>query len=290
MINNVSSFLSYKAAYKFKQHDDLIIDSDELKYVRAKYNGLCELISNYVLMQDMLGKQYTLPPKELPQITAWENDAEKAFHEFLKSPRRHSLGGKQVERARFFFCYSEKNPKPYVTPVYSLFINSQNLQYMTDTHILHMVSWVACLMALFFSVYPCDLFANQPKPYRKNQQGNATVDKNILLNKLNSLQDGTSIKFFTFKKGFFTLAVHSMLIKKINGEKYSFFDPDHGAFNDLNFDALTQVLDHIADKNQAHHMVFIDAEQFVKTFNIRERMEQRANNAVDLFAPKACFA
>ena len=232
------------------------INSGKLNKIKIKYNGLCEIICNYVLLEDMLGNNHPIPLQEDVQAN-------------LSQIQDYKLAITFKENSNFVKAYKNK---------YGDKITKDNLRKVEDTHILNVTSFVSRLLALFCSIYPCNLFSNAPftkKPYRNkrlpNGQIRAFVNKEILSEKLSCLEDGFYIKFFAFQKNGFSLFGHSMLIKKICDNTYSFFDPNHGESMNLNLDELTEKINNSVKENHANRIAFIDAKKFVKSFEIQQK-------------------
>ena len=89
--------------------------------------------------------------------------------------------------------------------------------------------------------------------------------------RLNQLEVGFYIKFFAFKKSGLSMDGHSMLIKKIADNKYSFFDPNHGEHANLNIDQLAEEINRSTKEMSANRMVFLDARHFVSSYHIAKK-------------------
>lgn len=234
------------------------VTSGKLNTIKIKYYGLCEIICNYILLEDLLGKKNLLPLQEDVQAN-WLNT----------QPGFEQLGMKFKENTNFVTLSRNK---------YGDKITLENLRKVEDTHILNVTNFFTRLIAVLFSIYPCNLFSNSPfakSPYSctKLPDGKIQicVDKSMLSERLNQLEIGFYIKFFAFKKNGLSMQGHSMLIKKIDDNKYSFFDPDHGEHLSLNIDELAEKINKSTEELSANQMVFLDAKDFVNSYQIDKK-------------------
>lgn len=234
------------------------VTSGKLHEIKIRYNGLCEIICNYILLNDMLGENHLLPLQE-DVFENWLNT--EAGNEQLKL--------KFKEDSTFVTNYRNK---------YGEKITVDNLRKVEDTHILNVTSFFTRLLALFFSIYPCNLFSNAPftkSPYITTQLYDGTtqalVDKEMLSERLGQLDNGFYIKFFAFRKNGFSMEGHSMLIKKIGDNQYTFFDPNHGEYMGLNIDELVEKINSATKEHRANHMAFLDAREFLNSYQIEEK-------------------
>lgn len=231
------------------------VTSGKLNNIKIKYNGLCEIICNYILLEDLLGKKYPLPLQDDVNVN-WLNT----------QPGFEQLGIKFKDNTSFVMNYNNK---------YGDKITLENLSKVEDTHILSVTNFFTRLIAVLFSIYPCNLFSNSPfakSPFSYIKLPNGftqtRVDKLMLSERLNQLEVGFYVKFFAFKKIGLSLNGHSMLIKKINDNKYSFFDPNHGEYLNLNIDELAEKINKSTEEQLANQMVFLDARDFVSSYQI----------------------
>lgn len=231
------------------------VNSGKLQEIKIKYNGLCEIICNYILLEDLLGNNNNLPLEEDVQAN-WVNI--EAGNEQLKL--------KFKDDTHFIENYRNK---------YGDKITVENLRKVEDTHILHVTHFFTRLIAVLFSIYPCNLFSNAPfakLPYSTTQSDDGRtqtlVDKEMLSEKLNQLDDNFYIKFFAFQKEGLAMQGHSMLIKKIGDNNYTFFDPNNGEYTGLNIDGLAEQINNSTKEVRGNQMVFLDARDFLNSYQI----------------------
>lgn len=234
------------------------VTSGKLNKVKIKFNGLCEIICNYILLEDLLGEKNLLPLQKHVQAN-WLNT----------QPGFEELGLKFKKNTNYVTNYSNK---------YGDKITLENLKKVEDTHILNVTNFFTRLIAVLFSMYPCNLFSNSPfarPPYSCTKYPNGKiqtcVDKSMLSEKLNQLGIGFYIKFLAFKKNGLAMEGHSMLIKKIDDNEYSFFDPNHGEYLNLNIDELAQKINKSIREYSANQIVFLDAKDFVNSYQIEKK-------------------
>lgn len=248
-----------KGVIEFSQSNiNRAITSGKLNEIKIQYNGLCEIICNYILLNDMLGENHPLPLQK------------DVFENWLsKEAGKEQLGMKFKDDSTFVTNYRNK---------YGEKITVENLRKVEDTHILHVTSFFSRLLALFFSIYPCNLFSNAPftkSPYMSTSLADGTtetvVDRDMLSEKLSQLDTGFHIKFLAFRKSGFSMNGHSMLIKKTGDNQYTFFDPNHGEYMGLTVDELAQKINHATKEQCANHMAFLDAKEFLNSYQIEEK-------------------
>lgn len=232
--------------------------SKKLNEIILKYNGLCEIICNYVLLEDMLGVKNPLPLK-YDVKPDWMNTQ-------FGSER---MGMKFIDNSGFVSNYRNK---------YGDKVTKEMLKKVEDTHILDVTGFFTRLIAVLFSIYPCNLFSNSPfakAPYSctklPNGKTQTCVDRVMLSERLNELEIGFYVKFLAFEKHGLSIVGHSMLIKKMDDATYSFFDPDHGEYLNLNINELAEKIDKSTYEQSANQMVFLDAREFVNDYHIFEK-------------------
>ena len=93
----------------------------------------------------------------------------------------------------------------------------------------------------------------------------------MLSERLNKLEVGFYIKFFAFNSTLTSMRGHSMLIKKIAANQYSFFDPNHGEDQNLDIDDLAAQINRSTKENHANKMVFLDAREFITSYQITKK-------------------
>lgn len=146
----------------------------KLRKIELRFNGLCELISNFVILNDLLGKH-----------------KDQDFYGGLSS------GNFSYEQT------SQNLLKLKITP------DSLNTPVIKKSHILDVSSFFQKMLAFLFNIYPYSLFSFMDKV-----QIDKKVNQALISEKFNALDDSTYIKFMVFHKTYTTFTGHSMLIKK----------------------------------------------------------------------------
>lgn len=213
-----------------------------------KFDGLCELISNYVIMENLLGK----------------DTCEDTSHFNEKLSRGNFSYGWQ-DGALFL-----NPPVNHLKAQIGLF--ALNQKEVKQSHILYFSSMFEKLMAYLFNIYPHDLFS----VFDKVQQSDNKVNEMLLSQKLNTLDDGAYIKFSVFTKGIFSFQGHSMVIKK-TGHDYSFFDPNVGEHLHLNSAGLCSKINDAMKRYHGTHMAFINGSEYVA--GLKKENESKENQA-----------
>ncbi len=211
----------------------------ELNKINTKYNGLCEIICNYIIMEDLLGKT------DFP-----------LSQEYNKNSFNLSLVNNN------FVLQHNANSQNHLQAKINLFtLNSPKVR---QSHILQVSTFFEKFLAYLFNIYPNDIFSINEKAQRNKQ-----VNKPLLINKLSKLEDHTYIKFNVFAKRNFVFEGHSMLIKK-TGDTYSFFDPNEGEYTNMDIDALCEKINDGMQKYQATHMAFMHGNKYIEHLKFSE--------------------
>jgi hypothetical protein len=108
---------------------------------------------------------------------------------------------------------------------------------ITTSHLLDVFSIFHRVIAYLFGIYPDNVLSIWDQWHVVDNTG--TVNTSILRKGLIDIDDGETLKLEVFKRGCFTLSGHSLLIKKLDGNNYIFFDPNRGEDRNLSFYELS---------------------------------------------------
>lgn len=213
----------------------------ELVNINRKFRGLCDIICNIVLVKDLLGS----------------NEDKK----FLKRK-----------------------------------ITLETLNSLTDSHITDVYSYFSKFFAFTFNVYPHNLFSRVEQKQliifskeEKKSSGSLSLVSNsgqqlvlseakkelnrpLIAEGLKRVEKGETLKVETFSKDSWRLSGHSLLVKKVNDDNYTFFDPNQGEYRDLSGEAL---LDKIRDANAFSNLLFMRASGFLKDLDAHSTRFER---------------
>ncbi len=212
-----------------------IENHDTLSSFVLRFNGLCELVSNCVIANDLMGSKNNTFRNKLAQLGKYDV-------ELLPGDRTMKLILKTLTN---------------VKSSYQEVITLDRLDSYTKTHILDVTSCFQSMLSYVFGIYPFDLFS-----YGDKVQIGKTVNQPLLKRKLDLLDDGTYIKFQAFKKTYFGFQGHSMVIKK-TGDLFSFFDPNGGETFDLDLNGLCHQIN--SSMAGATHMSFLDGKKYIQS-------------------------
>jgi ribosomal protein L28 len=118
-----------------------------------------------------------------------------------------------------------------------------------NSHLLDVYSLFRRIIAYLFGIYPdnvfsiCDQWRLVNKVSSTDGKIRRIIDKNLLSQGLSSVAEGETLKLAVFNKIGLKLSGHSLLIKKMMHNKYVFFDPNAGAYQDLSFVQLRAHID-----------------------------------------------
>ncbi|WP_115705632.1 hypothetical protein [Legionella sainthelensi] len=251
MINRENNLISFCQANICNEVAENPNKFETLSKFRLKFNGLCELICNYVIMQDLLGR---------PIVNNSRND----------QYQKDNLNWFQRGDAIILGKPSENHLKKQIE------LPLLNTPRVKQSHILYVSSFFEKCKAYLFNIYPHDIFSYTEKV----QQNDATVNRAVLEDKLKSLENGMNIKFSVFSKGLFSFQGHSMVIKK-TGEKYSFFDPNYGEYPNLDINKLCDKINNAMKEYDGTHMAFLNGKEYVASLE--------KNNATTMSAFKESY-
>ncbi len=114
------------------------------------------------------------------------------------------------------------------------------------SHILSVYSVLRRIIAFLFGIYPNNIFSCCKQWKLVNKQENSTirqVNRLILGNSLKKIENGETIKLAVFSKSGLSMKGHSLLIKKMQNDSYTFFDPNTGEHRNLSFIQLSNNID-----------------------------------------------
>ena len=218
---------------EFEQHD-------KLKLFMLRFDGLCELISNSVIADDLMGATDQVLKSQLAEFNKQLLDVK-------------FLNDRTIQLIYKVLLNQAANP-------YEEKISLMHLDEFSTTHILNTASYFQQMISYFLNIYPFDLFSITEKSV---QTGNK-VNQSVLGSKLESLEDGFYIKFMVFSKGIFSFQGHSMVIKK-TGHTFSFFDPNFGEKFGL---SLAELGAQINERTlRGGYLAFIDGKKYIQSIN-----------------------
>lgn len=212
---------------------NIIIDAlpdlqmETLTNFNDRFGGLCEIVCNFVLVNDLLGS-VNVPLQN---------------NEIKLSKKLNSN------------YFVEK-----ITP------QGLNQPHIKKSHILDASSFFVKIIAFIFDIYPCSIlsFYEQRQLLLKNELGEKFINPDVVRKRFDALDTDQYVKFEVFSKGF-GFSGHSMLIKKTNDNEYSYFDPNTGEHSKLDFEALMPFLND-SYRKWGNCVAFIDAEAFLKQY------------------------
>ena len=232
-------YLANNRFISFNQSElcDLVSNNEtvyaDLQRINIKFHGLCELICNYVIMENLLGQED-------------QNLANTSFNQ-------QSFSLTQQDNLLIFSTSPQRNLLKEKIQLFSL-----NQPRVKNSHILNVSSFLSKVLAYLLGIYPHSLFS-----YHDRIQQDKTVNQSLLKQKLSTLSKGAYIKFNVFIKKRLHFSGHSMLIKKTETNDYSFFDPNQGEYSHLTTDALIVKINDAFAKYQGTHLAFIDGAHYL---------------------------
>lgn len=233
-----------------------LIGSDEFKQYAnlntfvVRFNGLCELICNSVIADDLMGSKDRLLKSQLQKFN------------------KDLLDVKWIDNRAIQLIY--KTLLTNASNPYKEKISLMHLDTFSSTHTLDATSYFQQMTAYILGIYPFDLFS-----YGDAVQTGKKVNASVLENKLAQLEDGSYIKFMAFSKGFLGFQGHAMVIKK-TGRTFSFFDPNSGEKFGITPEELSGYIDSAMLFYHGTHMAFMDGKEFINSVRRANPMSQSA--------------
>ena len=230
--------------YRFNQGPlcDNLKKHSQLDKISLRFNGLCEIISNCVIANDLMGKH-----------TSYFEAILASFDDDLSYLAEQS--NSRIIKLVYNSIADYQN-------TYEQIISKNHLDLYIQSHILDKSTYLQQIMAYFWDVYPFSLFSSH-EPIQLQKK----VNQSIFKNRLDSLPNGAYIKFEVFHKKMLKLHGHSMVIKKTN-DTFAFFDPNDGEKYQLDIDSLCQEIDLAMQKYDATHMAFLDGKRYISSVPI----------------------
>jgi hypothetical protein len=110
------------------------------------------------------------------------------------------------------------------------------------------------------------LMLHPPHNHKKlfNSESKRKVDAPLLMNTLDKLASGTTLKLEVLNHQIYGFYGHSCLIKKTSDSTYIFFDPNQGEFRDLSAENLTMLIDDLVRDFDATEIHIFPAEVYLK--------------------------
>jgi len=217
---------------------------NKLKSLIIRFDGLCELISNNVIADNLMGNTDRIIRSNMAKFKKELLDIEPN-------------GDQSIQLIYKALKNNASNP-------YEDNISLMHLNTLSKTHILDVSSYFQQMFSYFVGIHPFDLFSFNDKV----QVGNS-VNQAVLADKLDTLGEGSYIKFMTFSRGLLGFSGHAMVIKK-TGNTFSFFDPNAGEQFDLNLLSLCEQINKAMrgfGNHKPTHMAFLDGNKFIQHVN-----------------------
>lgn len=140
----------------------------------------------------------------------------------------------------------------------------EKMENLSKTHVLSLSAFLDYIKFIFFGSIPCNIFTNEEQ--KQIRKGDGNLNEVLLSNRLDKIEIGSCIKFSTFELNQFRKPVtgHSMLITKLDEDKYMFFNPDRNSPSCSFFDKenLIDHLNKVFPKNA--ELAFIDNDELMK--------------------------
>ena len=233
-------------APEFEQHATL-------KPFVLKYGGLCELVTNSVISDNLMGSKDNVIRAHFEKLDLSLLD--------IETMNDHTI--------RLIFKVLMNNA---VNP-YKKNLSCMHLDSYSTTHLLDITSYFQQMMAYCLGVYPFSLFS-AGEHVKIQAELDATAHSAALERQLHALEDGSYIKFMVFRRGWFEFTGHALAIKK-TGDSFSFFDPNVGETFDLNFSQLCHCIMAAKKTYNGTSLAFLDGNTFVKTIADRIGQEEK---------------
>jgi hypothetical protein len=116
-------------------------------------------------------------------------------------------------------------------------VESLNEKKITNSHLLDVYSLFHKAIAYLFGIFPDNVFSFWDQ--WELVDSSRSVNNEILKKGLKNIHNGETLKLAVFSRKWFSLAGHSLLIKKIDNNEYIFFDPNQGEYRGLSFSELS---------------------------------------------------
>jgi len=224
-------------------------DNKDLHKLVKKYKGLCELVCNLVLKEDLLKTTFNLKGLEtnrLPQAITSDSLGDK------KIVKSHLLERASIWRkiGAILFSIYPKNIFSFteqrgLVEKRSLDVNKEAASFIEKNK-----------GKINLNTY------NEIKELLKEKEPSHLVNRTILFTGLDRLENGQILKLLVFRK--FPLTGHSLLVKKTDHDDYVFFDPNTGIEKGLSKEELALEIDGQLKQWSGTDIFFMPAEEHLK--------------------------
>ena len=214
-----------------------------LKFI-IRFDGLCELICNYVIIENLLGK--------------------KSFTDYNRNSYNATYNNGAIQL----------NNKNHLKD--NIHLSKIDQPKIKNSHILNVSTFFQKVKAYLFNIFPFDIFSG------KKIQDKLNVSAAVLSEGLAKLENNTYIKFSVFKKNWFSFRGHSMLIKKTTDQPvlYSFFDPNVGETTHLTIKDLCGKINAAMQEYQGTHMAFINGNHYINNLKPDDSVHPHDNTVI----------
>jgi len=145
-------------------------------------------------------------------------------------------------------------------------ISKINKQQILTSHILLIYSIFHMIIAFLFGIYPDNLFSCFDQ-WNLVNKSTKTVNRELLKKEVKIIAEEETIKLHVFHRNWTQFEGHSLLIKKMPGDKYAIFDPNTGEDRRLSFPQLCDRIDQQLKSLVGTNLFFMKGETFLKRIN-----------------------
>jgi hypothetical protein len=224
-----------------KELDDKNPEHKKLINLNRKYGGLCEIISNFVIANDLLGR------KEASTV-----DVKKFI--FSNSPNILQM------RIKLDGISEDKIKKSHIVETSNIF---------------------AKLASVIFNLNPHSIIPASKDILLNSKDSGREINRQLLEMQLDKLSVDDYIKFQVFRQKGLNFSGHSMVIKKTGEGVYSFFNPDEGEYQNLNYKDLCEKINDAIAKSKGDRVAFIDGKKYLADLGIEQHpANKRENNII----------
>lgn len=177
-----------------------------------RYGGLCELICNDVIINDRLGRGRI--------YYFWGQSTKDSINNLKKDITLEQLNTNAIINSHICDIFTSS-----ISGIFSFF------------------------MAFAFNLFPDNIFTwteqkNLLVRDLTDSPGDYKINKDILEAGLKRIKKGEYLKVHTFNQSIFSFNAHTTLIKKIDDDNFTFFDPNFGESRKMTLQDIALVINH----------------------------------------------
>lgn len=224
-------------------------DRQRLNQAVANYGGLCDILCNDIIMQDLIATRQMVQP-----------DAQASNQVQNQNQFDHFKKAEAIDRLE---------------------------NDVSRLHILKQVSIFQLIKAVVFNKIPNNILSSKDQKSLTKLDNKSPDDVKEALNRaVDNLPQGKTIKFMVYSKKGLSFSGHTMLVRKNNNGSFTLFDPNEGA---KVYNSQEDMVNSLHDKQKQYqkefkfnNVCFVDPEKMLPKKEAKADVKADANIGITL--------